>query len=81
MTDSSRVTRSAGSAVAAPGCGPNSSRRPGSGSGSHSPTYRSRRALAEPSRSRQMRLATVVSQPPGESIACCCSGVSAYQRA
>jgi hypothetical protein len=36
-----------------------------SGSGIHSPTYLSRLARAEPSRSRQMRLATVVSQPPG----------------
>ncbi len=28
-----------------------------------------------------MRLATVISQPPGDWMACCCCGVMAYQRA
>lgn len=47
----------------------------------HSPTYRSRRARAEPSRSRQMWLTTVVSQAPGDSMAPCCCRDMAYQRA
>ena len=42
---------------------------------------RSRRARAEPSWVRQMRLATVVSQAPGDSMASCCCGLRAYQRA
>jgi len=71
LTDSSRVTRSAGSAVAAAGRPPGHSPGSGSGSGIHSPTYRSRRARAEPSMSRQMRLATVVSQAPGDAMASC----------
>ena len=81
VTDSSRVTRSAGSAGPAAVPPPTHSVRPGSGSGIHSPTYRSRRARAEPSRSRQIRPATVVSQPPGEAMASRCSGDRAYQRA
>ncbi len=51
-TDSSRVTRSGGSAGVP---SPTHSVRPGSGSGIHWPTYRSRGARAEPSRSRQIR--------------------------
>lgn len=44
LTDSSRVTRSAGSARASAGEPPGHSAGSGSGSGSHSPTYLSRRA-------------------------------------
>jgi hypothetical protein len=38
-------------------------------------------ARAEPSRSRQMRLATFVSQALGDSISACCRWDMAYQRA
>ena len=80
LIDSSRVTRSAGSRVVpSPPVDPPS--RSGSGSRIHSPTYRSRLAQAEPSRSRQMRLATFVGQPPGDSMASRCCGDMAYQRA
>ena len=64
-TDSSSVTRSSGSVD---GGVANMPVPPGSGSGSHSPTYRSRRARAEPSWSRQTRLATRVSHAAGFSI-------------
>jgi hypothetical protein len=63
LIESSRVTRSAGSTAVVAG-------RPvihsvGSGSGSEPSAHVvSRLARAEPSRSRQIRLATVVSQPP-----------------
>ncbi len=73
FTDSSRVTRSAGSAT--------DSFSPGSGSGTHSPTYRSRRTRAERSWSRQIRLATLVSQAAGLSMASRSLGARAYQRA
>jgi hypothetical protein len=53
----------------------------GSGSGIQSPTYVSRLARAEPSRFRQTRLATVTSQAPGDSTACCSRADMAYQRA
>jgi hypothetical protein len=82
-TDSSRVTRSAGSAAWAasvPRRPPIQSVRSGSGSGSHSPTYRSRRIGAEPRMSRLTRVATVVSQAPGDSTASCCRRDMAYQR-
>lgn len=80
VTDSSRTTWSAGSA------GPSSPPRPhsawsGTGSGSHAPTYLSRRARAEPSTSRQMRPVTVVSQAPGERTSSRRPCGSAYQRA
>ena len=72
LTDSSRVTRSAGSRwrpSAAIRCVRAAAR------GSTRPRSVSRRARAEPSRLRQMRLATVVSQAPGDSMAsCCCLG-------
>ena len=77
--DSSRVIRSAGSA-APPGCPAGHSVRSGTGSGIHSPTYRSLRARAEPSWSRQIRLVTVVSQAAGDEIASRSSGERAYQR-
>ena len=75
FTDSSRVTRSAGSAT------DSLLVSPGSGSGTHSPTYRSRRTRAERSWSRQIRLATFVSQAAGLSMASRSSGAMAYQRA
>ena len=82
LTDSSRVTRSAGSTAAAPP-GPAPIRSPGSGSGSGMRPVHvvSRRARAEPSRLRQIRLATVVSQAPGDWMDSCCSRDMAYQRA
>ena len=76
LTDSSRVTRSAGSAggAARPPAGPLGAVR-AAARGSIRPRSVSRRARAEPSRLRQMRLATVVSQAPGDSMAsCCCAG-------
>jgi hypothetical protein len=72
VIDSSSVTRSAGSAIH-----PVS---PGGGSGIHSPTYRSRRTRAEPSWSRQIRLATVVSHAPGDAMASRRGPDSAYHR-
>ena len=75
-TDSSRVTRSAGSpGSVAP------SDHSGTGSGTHSPTYTSRRARAERSTSRQIRLATVVSQAPTDSTSARWPSLSAYHRA
>ena len=77
--DSSRVIRSAGSA-ASPDCPTGHSVRSGTGSGIHWPTYRSLRARAEPSWSRQIRLVTVVSHAGGDAIASRSSGERAYQR-
>jgi len=81
LIDSSRVTRSAGSTGVPADRALIHSVLSGSGSGIHSPTYRSRRTRAEPSRSRQMRLATFVSQAPGDSMLSCCCRDMAYQRA
>ena len=80
LTDSSRVTRSAGSTPAPPARPPVHSAGSGTGSGIHWPTYRSRRARAEPSTSRQTRLATRLNQAPGEAIASRCASERAYQR-
>lgn len=80
LTDSSSVTRSAGSGSLARR-GPSSAPVGGSGSGTHSPTYRSRFTRAERSWSRQMRLTTVVSQAAGFSIAARWSVVRENQRA
>ncbi len=81
LSDSSKVTRSAGSTMGSLDCPLTQSVPPGTGSGIQSPTYRSRLARAEPSRSRQMRLATFDSQAPGVSISRRCSSDRAYQRA
>ncbi|SCD59204.1 hypothetical protein GA0115246_103546 [Streptomyces sp. SolWspMP-sol7th] len=45
------------------------------------PTYRSLRARAEPSTSRQTRAVTVVSHAPGARTAARRAGASPYQRA
>lgn len=81
LTDSSRVIRSAGSIGLPPPRAVVHSVCSGSGSGIHCPTYVSRRTRAEFSRFRQIRLVTVVSQAPGDSMASCSARGIAYQRA
>ncbi len=62
LTDSSSVTRSAGSAPGRATASAGSASRSMSGSGSHGPVYRSRRARALPSASSASLLTVVVSQ-------------------
>ena len=80
-TDSSRVTRSAGSAVVATEERSSQSVSSGSGSGTHSPTYCSRRTRAERSWSRAIRPATRVSQAAGFSMLSRSACGRSYQRA
>ncbi|CAL9646338.1 hypothetical protein SUDANB130_06473 [Streptomyces sp. enrichment culture] len=82
LTASSRVTRSSGSAARwlefSGATAVSAKRSAGTGSGSHCPTYVSRRARAEPSRSSEMRLATRISHAAGVTILSRSSGSRRY---
>lgn len=82
LTASSRVTRSSGSAAELPefsgAFAVSAKRSAGTGSGSHCPTYISRRARAEPSKSSEMRLATRISHAAGTAMLSRSSGSRRY---
>lgn len=79
-TDSSSDMRSAGSADVVSEGSATLTSKAGIGSGSHSPTYTSRRLRADRSWSRQIRVMTLVSQAPGVLIAFRSDGGWRYQR-